>query len=284
MPVTADPGFSVSCWHRAHLRGRRPRVSHLAGPRELRAELTLRAAARRPCRCAAVAGRRRSSATMTTISRRSRRIRAPHRDRVDMIEQPDVVAVAERHVDRRAGRRHLDVGGNDRLAAADRLAHRPSHARMDDRRAHARCRRRGRRSRPCRRRPADAATPPAPRAPACAPSSSPNGTSSERSSRAQAGERIADHRTGGDPRDRALSAGRPPSPWTVSRTTTSRRISMVVTSRSVGDSLRSAPARPAPPAAHGGRSSPDRARRAGTAHRCRAADSPAVRCSTAKRR
>ena len=73
------------------------------------------------------------SATTTTIS--AGRGASGHRDRdgVDMVEHPDVVAIAERHVDRGAGGRDLDVGRDDRLAAADRLAHRPAHARMNDR-------------------------------------------------------------------------------------------------------------------------------------------------------
>jgi hypothetical protein len=49
-----------------------------------------------------------------------------------MVEHPDIVAVGQRHVDRDSRRRDLDVRGNDRLAAADRLAHRLAHARMQN--------------------------------------------------------------------------------------------------------------------------------------------------------
>src|SRR5262245_32834431 len=55
---------------------------------------------------------------------RTRSIRHQHSDRIKLVERPDVVFVRERHVDQRAGGSDLRVRGNDRLATANRGAHR----------------------------------------------------------------------------------------------------------------------------------------------------------------
>jgi hypothetical protein len=50
---------------------------------------------------------------------RSWRIWHHHGDRIELIERPDVVLVTERNVDGVSDRADLDIGRNDRQAAAD---------------------------------------------------------------------------------------------------------------------------------------------------------------------
>ena len=168
-----------------------------------------------------------------------------------MVEHPDVVAVGQRHVDRGSGGRDLDVRGNDRLAAADRLAHRFSHARMED----------GGGVLDIAVEPDDGGLAVAHRGVRQHRQRLANQKlaqlGAQRHELAEvvarnAGERVPDHRAGGDARDRAY-AGNPPSLLMVSQTTSSRRMSMSI-SRSGAESCRTAPAPPVLSAARAGRS------------------------------
>src|SRR3981081_3585797 len=60
----------------------------------------------------------------------ARRVGDDDRDRVEVVAGPDVALVGQRHVERRAGAADLDVGRDDRLAAADRVAHRLAETRV----------------------------------------------------------------------------------------------------------------------------------------------------------
>src|SRR5947209_7759676 len=58
-----------------------------------------------------------------------------HRDGVDLIKRPDVIFVAERHIDRGTDRSDFDIGRDDGLASADGIPDRFAHSRMQNSRA-----------------------------------------------------------------------------------------------------------------------------------------------------